>query len=220
MSSNIKNEISVGLLFIVGMAILGYYTIIMVDKFVDYKSVHKIVAAFDHVEGLERSHEVKVKGVVSGNVESVVLDGERVVVTMNMQYNIALYENYEIFIKTPLALGEPYVSIDPGKSINYKGKAMALINTESILRGTLNSPMDVFTDLITENRSDIRSTIKNIKEITDKINKGKGTVGKLINKDEVHAQTDELVKELRDTIEDAREQAPVTSFIRAALTMF
>ena len=37
---------------------------------------------------------------------------------------------------------------------------------------------------------------------------------KLINK----AQT--LVDELKDVVEDVREQAPITSFIRAALTAF
>ena len=220
MSSNIKNEISVGLLFLIGMSILGYYTIIMVDKFVDYKSAYKISASFDHVEGLERSHEVKVKGVVSGNVESVALEGEKVLVTMNLHHDVVMYENYNISIKTPLALGEPHVSIDPGSIKNKRGKPRGIVNKKLILKGNLDSPMEVFTDLIAENRSDIRSTIKNIREITDKINQGKGTVGKLVNKDEIHGQTDELVKELRDTIEDAREQAPVTSFIRAALTMF
>ena len=58
------------------------------------------------------------------------------------------------------------------------------------------------------------------REISDKINYGQGTIGKLINKDNIHAQTDQLVKELRETIEDAREQAPITSFIKAALTAF
>ena len=42
----------------------------------------------------------------------------------------------------------------------------------------------------------------------------------MINEDTIHADTGKLIKELRDAVEDSREQAPVTSFIRAALTAF
>ena len=76
------------------------------------------------------------------------------------------------------------------------------------------------TALIEDNRENIHDSIRNIRDITAKINRGQGTVAKLINEDRIYSQTDELVKELRETIEDAREQAPITSFIRAALTAF
>jgi phospholipid/cholesterol/gamma-HCH transport system substrate-binding protein len=66
----------------------------------------------------------------------------------------------------------------------------------------------------------VYQTISNIKSITQKIDEGKGTLGKLINDNRVHENTDGLIKELRDAIEDTREQAPITSFIRAALTAF
>ena len=61
---------------------------------------------------------------------------------------------------------------------------------------------------------------REFESITEKIDTGQGTLGKLINENRVHDSTDGLIKELRDAIEDTREQAPVTSFIRAALTAF
>ncbi len=49
---------------------------------------------------------------------------------------------------------------------------------------------------------------------------GQGTLGKLVNENKVYNNADDLIKELKDTMEDAREQAPITSFIRAALLAF
>ncbi len=88
-------------------------------------------------------------------------------------------------------------------------------------------PIGALSELISENRVNVRSTIKNIRDITDKINQGEGTLGLLINDDALHRNTsdlitdaDDVVEELRNTFEDAREQAPVTSFLRAVLTAF
>jgi len=71
-----------------------------------------------------------------------------------------------------------------------------------------------------ENRENIYYLIKNIRGITEKLNSGEGTIGKLLADEEMHTKTDELIKDVKETLEDAREQAPITSFIRAALTIF
>ena len=83
-----------------------------------------------------------------------------------------------------------------------------------------DDPIALISDLVNENRDNIYTTIRNIQQITTKLNSGQGTLGQLINDNRVHENANDLVRELRDTMEDAREQAPVTSFIRAALTAF
>ncbi len=88
-------------------------------------------------------------------------------------------------------------------------------------------PIAGLAELISENRENVRKTIQNIRDITSKINKGQGTLGQLINDDELHRNASTLVddaqvvaRELRESLEDQREQAPVNSFIRAMLTAF
>ncbi len=73
----------------------------------------------------------------------------------------------------------------------------------------------------------VRITLENLRDITDKVNKGQGTLGILINDDELHRNASTLlsdaqivVREVREGLEDTREQAPVNSFVRAALTAF
>jgi len=62
--------------------------------------------------------------------------------------------------------------------------------------------------------------IRNLRSFSEKLNSGQGTLSKLLTDDKIANQASDLLEQLRDTIEDAREQAPVTSFIKAALMAF
>jgi phospholipid/cholesterol/gamma-HCH transport system substrate-binding protein len=127
--------------------------------------------------------------------------------------------------------------IDPLEA-SAKGKSAAQLTLErldqeseqaiTVLQGqNAGDPVAGLAEMISENRDDVRRTIQNVAEITDKINNGRGTIGLLINDNQLHENATTLVtdarlvvRELRESLEDTREQAPVTSFIRAALTAF
>ena len=105
--------------------------------------------------------------------------------------------------------------------MDENGRQYAVITTRDNLVGTsVPDPFTLLSRLIADNRGNVNATVKNLRDITDKINSGKGTLGKIINEDTVHGQATDLIKQLQDTIEDTREQAPITSFLRAALTAF
>jgi phospholipid/cholesterol/gamma-HCH transport system substrate-binding protein len=70
-------------------------------------------------------------------------------------------------------------------------------------------------------------TIKNaekvtaqLAEVTEKVNKGQGTLAKLVNDDALFKETKALLKELRESVEDLREQAPINSFIGVVFSAF
>lgn len=129
------------------------------------------------------------------------------------------------------------VPVIKGETIAERGKTALYLHMERRgrspggyhdLQGQVTGdPLAALSEMIAENRDDVRRTINNIAGITEKINNGKGTLGQLINNDELHKNANTLVtdaqvvvKEVRETLEDTREQAPVTSMIRAALTAF
>lgn len=216
-----KNEIIVGIIFFLALGILGYFTIIMSADMFQAHKYYKVTIIFSNIDGLEKNSKVKVNGVLSGLVEDVKLMADNNVFVILKMYNkFILYESYKIKIRNETALGGKFVGIDPGKdSIN--GKHYAVVETRNNLKG--ESTADIFgelSDLIAENRANIYKTIKNIREITAKINTGQGTLGKLVNENKVYKNADDLIRDLRETMEDAREQAPITSFIRAALMAF
>lgn len=129
--------------------------------------------------------------------------------------------------------------VDPKQALQV-GKTASQISLEKFLEdqsqnrsiSTLEGqnagdPVAGLAQLISENREDVRRTIHNVAEITDKINNGRGTIGLLINDNQLHENATTLVtdarlvvREMRESLEDTREQAPVTSFLRAALTSF
>jgi phospholipid/cholesterol/gamma-HCH transport system substrate-binding protein len=221
----LKNELAVGILFFVGMIILGYFTIIMRDEFIETRQYTLVKIEFPEINGLQKSERVKMMGVSVGSVNNIFLRNRSVIVELKMYENISFYENYSIRIRQESLLSGKFVSIDPGTPQTGSHQNLQ-VNTSVPLRG--DRPSDLFAlveDVLSENRSDIRVSVSNLREIsnnlkdvTGKISRGEGTIGKLINEDQTQG-VKELVKEVRDTVEDAREQAPITSFIRSILTI-
>ena len=214
------SEIIVGVVFFAAMTVLGYYTIIRGEIF-DEKEFYYATVIFEDVEGLSIGAKILVNGVVCGTVSSIELTPDsKVAVSLKLFLHFTLYENYKITLKNQSALGGRVIVINPGTQ-EMDGKVWYTVSSMENLSGkTIGDPLTKLSEVIDENREEIKDTIKNINEFSRKINKGNGTVAKLVNSDSIHNETEGLIKELRDTVEDAREQAPVTSFIRAALTAF
>jgi phospholipid/cholesterol/gamma-HCH transport system substrate-binding protein len=57
-------------------------------------------------------------------------------------------------------------------------------------------------------------------EITAKVNTGQGSLAKLVNDDALFRETKALLKEVRESVEDLREQAPINSFIGVVFSAF
>jgi len=214
------NEFIVGVVFIFAMTVLGYFTIIRGELFSD-KEYYELSVIFPDVESLSIGNKVLVNGVESGTVESIeLLPDAKVLVRMKMFISFTLYENYKIMLKNQTAIGGRIIVINPGE-FETEGVMHDTVGSYKNLHGlTVGDPLTKISEIIDENRGDLREAIVNLREFSEKINKGDGTIAKLVNEDTIHRDTGKLIEELRDTIEDSREQAPVTSFIRAALTAF
>lgn len=240
----ISQYLLVGSLFFVALAVVGYFTIITEGGPLK-KELYTLQIYFPNSEGIKLGSKVTVQGVPYGYVSKVNLvhlDAEgnllsrgeeglstRVEVQLVLQNQLKLYDNYTIKIRNESLLSGRVIAIDPGY---YNPNTVSILEKSPTKRkylegGTTDDPLVSLSELIAENRSDIRKTISNISQITDKINNGQGTLGKLINNDEIHSNVNTtltdaqiVLRELREGLEDTREQAPVTSFIRAALTAF
>ncbi len=214
------NELIVGIVFFASMSVLGYFTIVKGDLF-DDREFYLATVVFENVEGLQKGDKILVNGVDSGVVSSMELrEDNHVLVHIKFFRRFKIYSNYQILLKNRSALGGRMISIFPG-SPEVGEKSFDLVEDYENLHGnTVGDPLAMVAELIQKNKGNITSTIENIRDITGKINSGRGTLGKLINDDKIHRDTGQMLEEIQDTIEDVREQAPITSFIRAALTAF
>jgi len=214
------NELIVGAVFFFAMGVLGYYTIIR-GEFFDTREFFYSTVIFKDVEGLAIGNKVLVNGVESGTVTGIELMADsKIIVSIKLYRVFNLYENYKIILKNQTALGGKIIVIYPGAA-EVEGELFSTVDSMKNLTGmTIGDPLTKISEVIDENREDLRTAIRNFSEFSEKINNGNGTIGKLVNDDSLHKETGNLIKELRDTVEDSREQAPVTSFIRAALSAF
>ncbi len=214
------NEFIVGLVFIVAMIVLGYFTILR-GELLEQREYFSSSIIFTDVEGLIVGNKILINGVNSGTVDKIdLMDDARVLVSVSLYRKLNLYENYKITLKSQSALGGKVIAIYPGCA-DLDGESFSrVVNTENLQGYTIGDPLTKLSEIIDENRENIAAALGNVREFTDKVNRGKGTLGKLVNEDTIHADTGKLLNELRDAVEDAREQAPVTSFIRAALSAF
>lgn len=223
--ARVRNEIAVGVLFFLGMAILGYFTVMMKDEIFDTRTYRSYVADFPSVNGLQKGERVKMFGVPVGSVTDITIVGRSVRIFFKLSEKVPFYSNYSLEIRSESIMMGKYIDIDPG-TVMSENKPNELVDRKTVLIG--NEPIDMMAAIetvIKENRSNLRASIANlkdisedVKEVTDKIARGEGTIGKLVKEDQTQGVKD-LVKEARDTLEDSREQAPITSFIRSILTV-
>ncbi len=248
-------NILVGILFFGALVTVGFFTIIT-EGGPFKKELNSVKIYFPSAEGLKIGSKVTVQGVPFGYVSKVALVdvdlegnvvderevwkavGTRVEVTIVTPKPLRLYENYDIKIRNESLLSGRVIAINPGSEeledpkSKQKKKNLILDFSKPDLKQKLNGktgddPLVLFSELIAENRADVKKIFSNIADVTEKINSGKGTLGKLINNDDIHSNVNTtltdaqiVLRELREGLEDTREQAPVTSFIRAALTAF
>jgi phospholipid/cholesterol/gamma-HCH transport system substrate-binding protein len=59
---------------------------------------------------------------------------------------------------------------------------------------------------------DLRASLDAIREISERINRGEGTMGKLIGDDKLYDEVVLLIEDVRATVDDLREMSPITSF--------
>ncbi len=86
---------------------------------------------------------------------------------------------------------------------------------------------DNLDGMIEENRQNLKDTIVKVKETSDnlnkilvKVNKGEGTLGKLVNDDELYDTAKKSLKDLGDSAEQASELSPISTFISSLVFLF
>ncbi|GIW71578.1 MAG: ABC transporter substrate-binding protein [Planctomycetota bacterium] len=76
--------------------------------------------------------------------------------------------------------------------------------------------------LLTDERAatDLRRTLAHLEKITGTVAAGRGTVGRLIMDDKLIQEAERVLVQLRESVEDLREQAPINAFTQAVFQAF
>jgi phospholipid/cholesterol/gamma-HCH transport system substrate-binding protein len=76
--------------------------------------------------------------------------------------------------------------------------------------------------LITDEQAgeDLRRTIAHLERISGAVAEGRGTVGRLIMDDRLVSEAEHVLTQIRESVEDLREQAPISAFTSAIFQAF
>lgn len=110
----IGSEVKVGLLVIIGILILAYFSL-RIDSLPFFKKAQggTIIAYFESVTGLDSQAPVKLAGIDVGKVESISLAGNKAKVVIRLNKGVVLRKGTEASLKTLGFLGEKYISLIP-----------------------------------------------------------------------------------------------------------
>jgi len=218
--NNPQQAVRVGLFFLLGVALtwVTFETLsggnILKDK------GYVLIAGFESLKELKQGDEVRMAGVKIGEVAETRLAGRRAEAVLRIASSVKIKSDAQASIIMAGLIGSNYVGIDlgsagasdlpPGAEIRTRstpdlnmvmsqigemGKKLedALESLGGALSGDgkggpgLLQKVDL---LVTENRESVTKATANLQQITDKVNQGEGTLGRLINDPKMH---DELV---------------------------
>ncbi len=223
--NNFQQTARVGLFFLLGLALtwVTFETLRGGKIFKDQG--YNIIAGFETLKELKDGDEVRMAGVKIGEVEKTRLAGRRAEAVLRINPDVKIKSDATATIIMAGLIGTNYIGIDLGTDAAPELRDGAEIKTKSTpdlnsvmsqigdlgkklegalgnLSGSLSGDgkggpgiIQKVDQLVTENRENIQKTTANLQSITDKVNKGEGTLGKLINDPKLH---DDLIATLND----------------------
>lgn len=169
-------EMWVGIFVVIGIVLLILMTL-KIEKFQVRRKIGYLVNIyFDSVAGLEKNSQVRVAGVRVGEVERVELENGKVRVAFRLPPNVILYKDAKAYLKSEGFLGEKYIEVVPGTSINPKVEPDGWIEQGA-------PPVDVeqFLSNMSGVRDDLKETIKPLGDILKTVDSEKinGVISRL-----------------------------------------
>lgn len=232
--NNTQQTARVGLFFVLGLALVWVTFETLSGGKIFKDKGYNLIAGFESLKELKEGDEVRMAGVKVGQVQSTRLAGRRAEAILQINSDVKIKADATASIVMAGLIGTNYISIDlgtdaapelrPDSEIKTKvtpdlnavmsqigdlGKKLegALGNLGGALSGDGKGGPGIIQkvdQLVTENRENIVKTTANLQQITDKVNKGEGTLGRLINDPKLHDELVTTITEIKASANEAK----------------
>ncbi len=210
-----KLGFKVGIFVLLAIVLLGYLTV----KITKYKKLlvmrgYEIHAIFDDAFGLKENTSVYIAGVNVGRIKRIGLTKHgKADVCMLIKPNVKIRRDSEAKIRTRGMVGTKYIEIVQGKSEEILKPNMVIekttcaanmdnvINDADLTLRRINDYLAKERETLERATENLQRISSNISEIAQKINRGKGTFGKLINDRALYDSFKDEVDRLGNIIE-------------------
>ncbi len=225
----------VGLFFLLGVALVWVTFETLSDGKLFEERSHTLVAGFDDLRQLKTGDEVRLAGVKVGSVQKTRLAGRRAEAVLQIDPKVPIASDATATIVMSGLIGGNYIAIDMGTpgsppladgseiktaqspdlntimaELGGLGKQLqeSLGSFSTAINGDPKSGGGIIQKLdkiLTDNTARLNTTMTNLQQITDKINHGDGTLGKLVNDPKLHDDLLATVDEIKATAAQAKE---------------
>ena len=196
-------ELVVGTFMFMILLALAYFTIVL-GRASLFEKKFPLEVEFEDVMGLRKDDNVVQRGMTVGKVKSLRLLDGKVRVLALLDSPLKLKTDYKITVISTSILGGRNMEVKAGS------EQAPLLPPEVMPQGT--KPFDLMAeaaDAVHEIRlslnqggilTNLEQSVASIKDIAAKINRGEGTVGKLVNDAGLYNDVQGAVKELRSVV--------------------
>lgn len=134
---NYARDTFAGIFVIIGLICVAYLTIKLGKMELTSGEGYSVHARFSSIAGLRVGAGVEISGVSVGKVTSISLEqndeGTLAVVTMRISKEVELTDSCIASVKTSGLIGDKYISLSPGGTLDVLGDGAEIVDTESAL---------------------------------------------------------------------------------------
>lgn len=205
----------VGVFFFVGIAVLAFLTFRVGQEGFLFQKGKFYKSSFDNAGGLEVGDPVWVAGIKKGVVNAVTLDGGKAQVTFSI--DVSVNDDAQASVRSAGFVGgsrrlevEPGASgktlaggSDLGSATAIKSRPPSMAMDDMIAKAA--DAMSELEKAVKQNEANVKTTFENLRSITDKLDKGEGTLGKLLTDKETFDNLKKTLDKMGSASEDLQK---------------
>lgn len=192
-------EVTVGAFMFMILLALGVFTIILSRQSLFKPTVYYEVA-FRSIMGIREGDNVYLRGVVVGKVDDVVVEKRSVQLRLALDRQLELHENYKMEILPSSMLGGRYLNVEEGdadRPVLSKGTKLVGVPPVDLIDEATRTVTSIRKALDGGILTDMRMIVSNANLVVARVERGEGSLGKLLAKDEVYEDVRALTANLR-----------------------
>jgi len=189
-------EIKVGIFVFIG--ILAMFIIVFsIGKFYILKPTYNVNVVFGFANGVASGAPVRLAGVSVGEIEDIKINYDqaqkrtKILISAKIKKEAMIEKDAVFTINTLGLLGEKYVEITPGSpDKGFVGNGDTVIGVDPV-------QMEEVTKTMKELSSNAKAIMESAKVIVSRLEKGEGTVGKLLTEDKIYNDLEYFVSDIK-----------------------
>ncbi|WP_184550152.1 MlaD family protein [Mucilaginibacter sp. FT3.2] len=200
MKTTSSQKIKIGLFTFAGLVILGLAVFFIGSQKSLFNATFNVYGTFKNVNGLQVGNNVRFAGINVGVVQSIniVTDSSvRVDLTLNDKVKQFVKSDSKLSIGSDGLMGDKLVVLAPGGITSNQqvqdGGRLASVNPVDV---------DKIITKLTRVADNAESMTASLSEIVGKINSGKGSIGRLLNNDNLSKSLESTVAQARTTMKN------------------